>query len=82
VGYGGSFLQHEHTARYFRQELHFPNLFRRQTIDQWQKNGGKMIHEVAHERVQEILAKAGPVPLPPVADAELERALRRATQEK
>jgi trimethylamine--corrinoid protein Co-methyltransferase len=81
VGYGGSFLQHEHTARYFRQELYFPNLFRRQTIDQWQKSGGKMIHEVAHERVQDILAKAGPVPLPPGADAELERALRRATQQ-
>jgi trimethylamine--corrinoid protein Co-methyltransferase len=82
VGYGGSFLQHEHTARYFRQELYFPNLFRRQTIDQWQKSGGKMIHEVAHERVQDILAKAGPVPLLPGADAELERALRKATQEK
>ncbi len=82
VGHGGSFLQHDHTARYFRQELYFPNLFRRQTIDQWQKSGGKMIHEVAHERVQEILAKAGPVPLPSGADAELERALRKATQEK
>ncbi len=82
VGYGGSFLQHDHTARHFRQELYFPNLFRRQTIDQWQKSGGKMIHEVAHERVQDILAKAGPVPLSPGADAELERALRKATQEK
>jgi trimethylamine--corrinoid protein Co-methyltransferase len=82
VGHGGSFLQHEHTARHFRQELFFPNLFRRQTIDQWQKSGSKMVHEVAHERVQEILAKASPVPLSPGADAELERALRKATQEK
>ena len=80
VGHGGSFLQHEHTMRYFRQELFFPNLFRRQTIDQWMKSGGKMIHEVAHERVQDILAKAGPVPLPPGADAELERALHMTTK--
>jgi trimethylamine--corrinoid protein Co-methyltransferase len=79
VGHGGNFLQHEHTMRHFRQELFFPNLFRRQTIDQWVRSGGKMSHEVAHERVQEILAKAGPVPLPLNADAELERALRKAT---
>ncbi len=37
-----------------------------------------MSHEVAHERVEEILAKAGPVTLPPGADEALDRALRRA----
>jgi len=80
VGYGGSFLDHDHTVRYFRQELFFPRLFRRQTIQEWEQAGAKMIHEVAHERVEEILAAAGPVPLPPGADAELERALARATR--
>ena len=67
VGHGGSFLQHDHTLQHFRQELFFPNLFRRQTIDQWIESGGKMIHEVAHERVKDILAKAGPVDLLPGA---------------
>ena len=81
VGHGGSFLQHDHTVRHFREELFFPVLFRRQTIEQWLKSGGKMIHEVAHERVQEILASAGPVPLPPEVDAELERALNKAVRE-
>jgi trimethylamine--corrinoid protein Co-methyltransferase len=81
VGHGGSFLQHEHTVRHFREELFFPVLFRRQTIEQWAKSGGKMAHEVAHERVQEILASAGPVPLPPEVDAELERALNKAIRE-
>jgi trimethylamine--corrinoid protein Co-methyltransferase len=80
VGYGGSFLDHDHTVRYFRQELFFPRLFRRQTIQEWEQAGGKMIHEVAHERVEEILATAGPMPLLPGADAELERALKRATE--
>lgn len=78
VGHGGSFLDHEHTLRFYRQELFFPNLFRRQTINQWQARGAKMVHEVAHERVGEILASAGPVPLPPGVDQELERALARA----
>jgi len=81
VGHGGSYLAHDHTARLFREELYFPTLFRRQTIDQWVQSGAKMGHEVAHERVQEILSKAEPVELPPGADEELERAFRMALEE-
>jgi trimethylamine---corrinoid protein Co-methyltransferase len=78
VGHGGSYLQEDHTVQFFRKELYFPKLFRRQTIEQWVDSGGKMIHEVAHDRVLEILSKAGPVELMPGADAELERALQMA----
>jgi len=63
---------------HFRKELFFPKFFRRQTLEQWQAAGSKMIHDVAHERVEEILRTAGPVPLPPGADAEIERAVQRA----
>ncbi|NLG49888.1 MAG: hypothetical protein GX552_07245 [Chloroflexi bacterium] len=76
VGHGGHFLATDHTARLFREELFFPNLFRRQPIEKWQERGSKSMAEVAHERVQAILAQAGPVPLPDGADAALERALR------
>jgi trimethylamine--corrinoid protein Co-methyltransferase len=82
VGHGGDFLQHEHTMRHFRKEFFFPRLFRRQTIDEWVSSGQKMIHEVAHERVLDILAQAGPVSLPPGGDRGLERALLRATKER
>ena len=75
VGPGGGFLDQQHTVRHFRQELFFPNLFRRQSIDQWQQAGSKMMHEVAHERVLAILEEAGPVSLPPGADEELTRIL-------
>jgi trimethylamine--corrinoid protein Co-methyltransferase len=78
VGYGGSFLDHEHTVKFFRKELFFPRLFRRQTIDEWLGSGSKMIHQTAHERVLEILSKTGPVELPAGADAELERAFQQA----
>ena len=78
VGPGGSFLQHDHTVKHFRKELFFPKLFRRQTLEQWQAAGSRMIHEVAHARVEEILRTAGPVSLPPGADAEIERAVQRA----
>jgi trimethylamine--corrinoid protein Co-methyltransferase len=80
VGPGGDFLSHEHTVQHFRQEMFFPSLFARQTIDQWVNSGSKMTHEVAHERVLEILDGAEPAKLPPGADAELERALRQAVE--
>ncbi len=78
VGAGGSYLGHEHTVSHFRKEMYFPGLFRRQTIEQWLEGGAKMAHTVAHDRVVEILDKAGPVPLPPAADRALEEALGRA----
>lgn len=81
VGHGGSFLAHDHTARLFRQELYFPLLFQRQTIDQWVHSGGKMSHQVAHDRVQEILEDAEPVALPPGVDGALEQALSKALEE-
>ena len=81
VGHGGTFLDQIHTVQHFRQELFFPKLFKRQTTQEWQSAGSKMTHEVAHERVLAILAEAGPVDLPPGADAELERALNKALAE-
>ena len=78
VGYGGNFLSQEHTLRHFRKELFFPNLFRRQTLDEWANSGGKLAHQVAHERVKQILEQAGPVTLSPGVDAEMERVLRKA----
>jgi len=78
VGFGGSFLQHDHTVRHFRREMYFPKLFKRQSIDEWVAAGAKMAHEVAHDRVVEILSKASPVELPPSADKALDEALKRA----
>jgi trimethylamine--corrinoid protein Co-methyltransferase len=78
VGYGGSFLQHDHTVRHFRREMYFPKLFKRQGLDEWANAGAKQAHQVAHDRVVEILSKAGPVELPDSADRALEEALRRA----
>jgi trimethylamine---corrinoid protein Co-methyltransferase len=81
AGHGGSFLQSEHTVRHFRQELYFPMLFRRQSVDQWLQSGAKMSLEVAHDRVRDILAKGGPVSLPPSVDIALEQALHDALRE-
>lgn len=78
VGHGGSFLQHDHTLQHFRREMYFPRLFKRQSLDEWVAAGAKQAHQVAHEKVEEILGQAGPVPLPVSADRALEDALQRA----
>ncbi len=50
VGPGGDYLQQDHTVEYFRKELYFPGLFKRQTLEQWEKSGKKLSHQVAHDR--------------------------------
>ena len=80
VGYGGSYLDQDHTVAHFRKELFFPALFARQTSEEWVAAGSKSIDQVAHEKVEGILASAGEVKLEPGADAELERALERAIE--
>jgi len=80
VGHFGNFMTEEHTLRHFKHELFFPQLFRRDTIENWVNRGAHSIVEVAHERVEQILAHAGPVTLPAGADGELEQKLREAMQ--
>jgi trimethylamine---corrinoid protein Co-methyltransferase len=75
VGHTGNYLTHDHTAQWFRKELFFPVLFRRQSIDAWVDNGARPVVDVAHERVEQILAKTGLAPLPAGADLALERLL-------
>jgi trimethylamine--corrinoid protein Co-methyltransferase len=81
VGHTGDFLSHDHTAQWFRKELYFPVLFRRQSIDKWLAAGARPIVDVAHEQVESILAKASPVPLPDGADEALEKVLQEAIRD-
>jgi len=77
-GFGGSYLGKSHTRRHYRDEMYFPSLFQRQTIDEWLRKGSKNIEQVAHEKVLDILEKSKPVELSDQADRELERALKQA----
>lgn len=78
AGFEGNYLKHAHTARHFRKEMFFPSLFRRQTREEWIKAGSMSMDQVAHEKVLDILEKAGPIDLPSGADGELDRALKHA----
>ena len=78
VGHGGQYLSHEHTLEYFRSEMFFPKLFKRQSITDWECRGMKSAMDVAHERVEEILQGSNTVTLPPGANQMLETALASA----
>ncbi len=81
VGHHGSYFEHDYTVKHFRQQLFFPMLFERQTINRWVEEGARPIVDVAHERVREMLDRGRPVQLPPGADEALERALRQGIEE-
>jgi len=81
IAHKGDFLSHEHTARMFRQQLYFPRLFRRQTIQQWQAAGGHSMLEVAHERVATLLDTAEPIVLPAGADTQMQHILDQAIRD-
>jgi trimethylamine--corrinoid protein Co-methyltransferase len=81
VGHGGHFLDHDHTARHFREELFFPRFFERMSVEQWIDRGAKSTLEVAHEEVAEILSKTKPIKLPEGAGAALEQTLQNALSE-
>lgn len=80
VGYHGNFLAHEHTQKHFREEFFFPNLFKRQSISNWEKSGCRGIMDVAHEKAAEIIEGASPVDLTSGAESELEKALQKAVE--
>jgi trimethylamine--corrinoid protein Co-methyltransferase len=79
VGHRGNFLAHDHTLKHFKQDMFFPVLFRRQTIDQWLERGAKSILEVAHERVLLTLNQPAPVLLTSQAEQSLNEVLARVT---
>jgi trimethylamine--corrinoid protein Co-methyltransferase len=79
VGHQGNFLAHDHTLAHFKQDMFFPVLFRRQTIDQWLERGAKSILEVAHERLLAILERPAPVLISGDAEQALDEVLSRAT---
>jgi trimethylamine--corrinoid protein Co-methyltransferase len=76
VGPGGHFLKQRHTMQFLTGEHFLPKLANRQTREKWLDSGGKNMADKAHESVEKILAEHKPDPLPPSAEAELERIVR------
>lgn len=58
VGPSGHFVTHEHTNRYFRQELWMPRLFDRRRWAEWSANGSKTLEDRAAEVARQILERS------------------------
>jgi trimethylamine--corrinoid protein Co-methyltransferase len=55
VGITGSYLDHPHTAEFFRSELFMPKLLLRKKRDNWSAAGSKRLDEHAEDVAQELM---------------------------
>lgn len=60
VGVGGSYIAEEHTVKYARDTYWKAELFNQASWEAWNANGAKDVHQMAHEKVEKILAKHYP----------------------
>jgi trimethylamine--corrinoid protein Co-methyltransferase len=80
VGPGGHFLGQQHTMRFVESEHFLPVLSDRRTRDMWAAAGAKGMADLAHERVNQILAEHAVEPLAPGVEAELEQIVREVEE--
>jgi trimethylamine--corrinoid protein Co-methyltransferase len=73
VGSGGTFMDHEHTAAHFRQELWFPKLLDRRFYDAWAAGGKVTMAERCRQEKERLLATHQPEPLPDDLEQEFQR---------
>jgi trimethylamine--corrinoid protein Co-methyltransferase len=81
VGHRGDYLTQPHTHRWFRKELSMPSeVIDRGSLDAWQKKGSKSTFERAGDRIEQVLKKYQPSPLPDDLRGELRSITTRAAQ--
>ena len=73
VGPQGTFLVHDHTLDYFRDELYIPTLSNRKTYEQWVADGALPIEKEANAKWKEILASYGESTLSSEVDANMRK---------
>ncbi|MDP6380172.1 MAG: trimethylamine methyltransferase family protein, partial [Phycisphaerae bacterium] len=78
VGVGGTFIDTEHTARNFRNELWFPRLLDRNFYEQWETAGRPDMAKRVRERRDEILASHTPEAISEDLSRELDRIVEAA----
>jgi trimethylamine--corrinoid protein Co-methyltransferase len=79
VGPDGQYLDTEHTRAHFRERW-YPRVFERDSYSNWRAKGGKSLAERAAERVEDILVKHQPEPLPDDVAQTIKAIVRRAEE--
>lgn len=77
VGPDGEFLGTDHTLRHYRDRW-YPTLLERETYEAWMKKGGKSFGERAQEKIESILARHKPQPLPRKVKEDIRKIIREA----
>ncbi len=80
VGPGGYFSDHEHTVRFFKEEIWIPEILDRQGFSGWMADGRKSAGDRVRERVKDILRTHVPLPLEEKLVQELKAMIRKAEQ--
>lgn len=80
VGVGGSYIAEEHTVKHARSTYWKADLFNQASWEAWNAKGAKDVHEMAHEKVEKILAKHYPpdVLIRPEAVEKIDRIIQDA----
>jgi trimethylamine--corrinoid protein Co-methyltransferase len=75
VGPGGQFITHDHTMAHWR-ELWTPQIYDRQRLDRWEKQGSKDINARLREHTIAIMEEHEPEPLAVSVEQEIEAILK------
>jgi trimethylamine--corrinoid protein Co-methyltransferase len=73
VGPGGTFIDREHTAQHFRNELWFPKLLDRDFWSSWWEAGQKDMQSRCREMKEQLLAEHAPTPLADDVSREIDK---------
>jgi trimethylamine--corrinoid protein Co-methyltransferase len=81
LGHRADYLGQLHTAKWFSKEQYIPSsVIDRGSLDGWRRKGGKTAWERARDRVDQLLVKYEPSPLPEDLRDELRAITLRAAQ--
>ncbi|MBN1992930.1 MAG: trimethylamine methyltransferase family protein [Anaerolineae bacterium] len=75
VGPGGQFINHDHTFAHWR-ELWLPQLFNRQRLDAWEKQGANDINVALRDKTIALMDEHCPDALPASVESEIEAILK------
>jgi trimethylamine--corrinoid protein Co-methyltransferase len=78
----GSYLDTDHTIKWWRAERYFPMISSRDSFERWVEMGEKDILKKADEKARALLESHHLVPLAPEVDKEIDNLLRAAAKEK
>lgn len=81
VGPGGNYMAHDHTFKYFREEIWSPRFFIRYRWEQWAAKGKETPLDLATKKVREILAEHRAAALPDGAVEAMKAIIKRRETE-